>query len=176
MGKNFSNDPVSIVHTNGANADFAELCAELDRNLVQAAIKEIGQSRSERSNTTQTIQDAFVAYADGVAVGCIALKPHGVDLAEVKRMFVRDDFRGKGIAWALLAALEAKAAEKNFSTLILETGRHLETACRLYKKAGFEVTPDFDQYKEIPQSVCMKKKFRAETAAPTGHLDNPPLY
>src|ERR1700751_3464308 len=61
----------------------------------------------------------FLARLDGVAVGCggVALFP---DFAEVKRMYVRDAVRGRGVAQALLARLETTAADAGLSVLRLE--------------------------------------------------------
>jgi putative acetyltransferase len=72
----------------------------------------------------------FLARLDGVAVGCggVALFP---DFAEVKRMYVRDAVRGRGVAQALLARLETTAADAGLSVLRLETGDRQIAAMRL---------------------------------------------
>ena len=73
----------------------------------------------------------FLARLDGEAVGCggVALFP---DFAEVKRMYVRDAARGKGVAQALLARIEMEAREAGLAALRLETGDRQEAAMRLY--------------------------------------------
>jgi GNAT superfamily N-acetyltransferase len=64
----------------------------------------------------------FLAWADGVPVGCggVALDD---GYAEIKQMFVREAWRGQGIAQALLARLREVAAEAGRTVLRLETGR-----------------------------------------------------
>src|ERR1044072_4413020 len=64
----------------------------------------------------------LVAYVDGHAVGCAALRPVGPGLGELKRMYVDPLARGKGIGAALLAGIEARAVTLGYAQLKLETG------------------------------------------------------
>ena len=91
----------------------------------------------------------FLARLDGEAVGCggVALFP---DFAEVKRMYVRDAARGKGVAQALLARIEMEAREAGLAALRLETGDRQEAAMRLYTRAGFLRCPVFGAYAAMP--------------------------
>src|ERR1700726_3123274 len=73
----------------------------------------------------------FVARLNGAAVGCggVALF---ADFAEVKRMYVRDAVRGRGVAQALLARIEAETRQAGQDVLRLETGDNQVAAMRLY--------------------------------------------
>src|SRR5215475_6030066 len=68
-------------------------------------------------------QGAFVvAYADGRAVGCGAVRKIDGESAELKRMYVAPEARGKGIGRAVLEALEEEARRMGVRRLLLETG------------------------------------------------------
>jgi putative acetyltransferase len=96
----------------------------------------------------------FVARLDGEAVGCggVALFD---DFAEVKRMYVRESVRGRGVAQALLHQLETAARAAGLSALRLETGDRQHAAMRLYERAGFRRCPAFGDYLgKPPQAIA----------------------
>ena len=75
-------------------------------------------------------------------------------------MFVKPEYRGRGVAMLILKELESWAKELNFSTCILETGKKQIEAISLYKKAGYMQITSYGQYKNVENSVCMKKEIR----------------
>jgi ribosomal protein S18 acetylase RimI-like enzyme len=79
----------------------------------------------------------------GEPVGCGALKLHGDDPAEIKRMWVAPAARGLGLGRRLLADLEAHAAARGVRTLRLETNGALGEAIGLYRSAGYREVPAF---------------------------------
>lgn len=104
----------------------------------------------------------FVARLDGVAVGCggVALFP---TFGEVKRMYVRRQVRGRGIAQALLARIESEAQRCGLDVLRLETGERQPAAIRLYERAGYRRCEAFGDYlamtpPEIELSVFFEKQ------------------
>ena len=87
----------------------------------------------------------LVATVNGEPVGCGALKLHPeTATAEVKRMWTAPDARGLGIGRRLLARLEQEAADRNISTLRLETNRALVEAIAMYEHAGFRRVEAFN--------------------------------
>lgn len=108
-------------------------------------------------NKIDNIRNAVVAYEEGAPVGCGAIKPHPEGGMEVKRMFVVPAMRGKGIASAMLAELEAWAKELGHRRCVLETGKRQPDAIALYQKHGYRQIPNFGQYKGIENSVCFEK-------------------
>ena len=72
-------------------------------------------------------------------------------------MFVKPQFRNKGIAVKILNALESWAKKLNFSECILETGKKQPEAIRLYQKSGYTLITNYGQYVTVENSVCMKK-------------------
>lgn len=110
----------------------------------------------------------FVARdEDGQAIGCGALKVHSAELGEVKRMFTDPEVRGKRVGSALLAAIEALAAEKGLSQLMLETGTGpgFDAAQRLYSRSGFTVRGPFLDYPDSEWSAFFEKPVRQEQTA-----------
>jgi DNA-binding MarR family transcriptional regulator/GNAT superfamily N-acetyltransferase len=86
----------------------------------------------------------LVATLHGEPAGCGALKFHGEDPAELKRMWVSPAVRGLGLGRRLLAELEAQAAGHGVRVLRLETNRALAEAISLYRAAGYREVPAFN--------------------------------
>jgi GNAT superfamily N-acetyltransferase len=101
----------------------------------------------------------LVAWIDGDAVGCGAVKPLDTDQAigEIKRMYTAPRARRRGISRALLVALEARAAELGYTFLQLETGLAQPEAVALYESHGWHRITPYGHYKDSPQSVCFAK-------------------
>jgi GNAT superfamily N-acetyltransferase len=89
-----------------------------------------------------------------------SLQEYDADCAEIKRMFVKPEYRGGGIATFVLTELEVWAKELNYTACILETGKKQPEAIALYQKVGYTIIPSYGQYKNIENSVCMKKEIR----------------
>jgi GNAT superfamily N-acetyltransferase len=87
----------------------------------------------------------LVVYADGIPVGCGGWRVHGMD-AEIKRMFVIGEMRGRGLARRLLAEIEASAAAAGLTRTILETGLKQPEAIALYESSGYTEIPGFGIY------------------------------
>ena len=77
---------------------------------------------------------------------------------ELKRMYVRPAFRGRGIGRHLLAALEELAFQQGHSVLCLETGSYLPAAIGLYTSSGYRPIPVYGEYVDNPFSVCFAKR------------------
>jgi putative acetyltransferase len=101
--------------------------------------------------------DVIICYIENIPVGCGAFKIISTDTVEIKRMYVQPEYRGKGIAVAILQALENWAKALNYKYCKLETGNRMQDAIALYKKAGYAIIPNYDQYIGVANSVCMSK-------------------
>lgn len=99
----------------------------------------------------------FVAREDGAALGMASIVERGDGSAELKRMFVPEAARGRGIAGDLLRTAEKAAVRANVTLLQLETGPLQHAAIALYEKNGFELIPNFGKYTGDPNSVCYEK-------------------
>src|ERR1700736_1506381 len=100
----------------------------------------------------------LIAYAGGKAVGCGAVRLLDGETAEIKRMFVIPDARGRGISKQILLGLESEGRRLGARKLVLETGERQVEAMALYRRGGFERIPAFGEYVDSPLSVCMAKE------------------
>jgi len=151
---------IELIRTTSENTDFKTLVTLLDAELC---IRD-GQDHSfyAQFNKIDDLREVVVAYSKDIAVGCGAIKAYDERTAEVKRMFVKSESRGKGIAGKILRELEAWAKQLDFDDCILETGFKQPEAIALYKKAGYEVIPNYGQYAGVENSVCMRKELGRE--------------
>jgi putative acetyltransferase len=110
----------------------------------------------------------FLARLNGVAVGCGGVA-FFADFAEVKRMYVRDGARGRGVAHVLLARIEQEVLNAGVVLLRLETGARQLAALRFYQRTGFQLCAAFGAYATMPwqavvTSVFMQKQLGAPAA------------
>jgi GNAT superfamily N-acetyltransferase len=100
----------------------------------------------------------FVTRYDGAPAGCGGIKLFGTEFGEVKRMFVRPQYRGLGLGKLMLDRLVEYAREHGMSLVRLETGIHQPEAISLYERAGFYRIPPFGNYTDDPLSLCYEKR------------------
>ncbi len=100
----------------------------------------------------------FVARRDGHAVGCGGFVPGGDGEAELKRMFVRESVRGRGIGRSILRTIEAAATARGMHLMQLETGMLSVEALGLYRAFGYRERGPFGAYRPDPLSVFMEKR------------------
>jgi DNA-binding MarR family transcriptional regulator/GNAT superfamily N-acetyltransferase len=86
----------------------------------------------------------LVARLRGEPIGCGALKLHGAEPAEIKRMWVAATARGLGVGRRILEELEQHAGERRVGVLRLETNRTLREATGLYRSAGYAEVEAFN--------------------------------
>jgi len=148
---------IRLVRTDSSNNDFVELVKLLDKELQIRDGSE--HSFYSQYNKIDKIKNVVVAYEDDEAVGCGAIKEYESNTMEVKRMFVKDEYRSKGIATKILIELELWAGALGYNKCILETGLKQPEAIHLYKKNNYKVIPNYGQYAGVVNSVCMEKVF-----------------
>jgi putative acetyltransferase len=99
----------------------------------------------------------LVARRAGEILGSIAFRIIAPGHAEIKRMFVRAEARGKGVGRRLLEALEDEARRRNVNRISLETGIRQPEAIGLYRASGYQDCPPFGTYRCDPLSLFMTK-------------------
>jgi GNAT superfamily N-acetyltransferase len=97
----------------------------------------------------------LVGYDGDVPVCCGGVKRLPDDTCEIKRMYVVPEHRGRGVARALLAALEDAARDLGYETVRLDTGPRQPHAERMYRDAGY--TP-IDNFNANPVATFFGKK------------------
>ena len=99
----------------------------------------------------------WIAYVDGTPAGCVVLKPlpNIPSASECKRLYVRSEFRRRGIAEALLDAMEAHARKLSLTWVYLDSKDDLPVAIALYKRRGYEPCA---RYNDNPQATIFLRK------------------
>lgn len=148
---------ISIQKTTSDNPDFKHLTRLFDEYLVDID----GDEKDFFAQFNQIHLDYVIVYYENeIAIGCGAFKEYEPKVAEIKRMFVLPEQRGKGIAVSILKELEIWAKASGYQYTMLETSVRLESAIALYKKSGYKVIPNYGQYIGVASSVCMKKSIK----------------
>ncbi|MDR1344173.1 MAG: GNAT family N-acetyltransferase, partial [Tannerellaceae bacterium] len=148
---------ITIKRTNSENSDFRKLVEQLDIYLDES--DKSAHDTCEPFNRIDTIKHTVVAYAANEAVGCGAIREYSPGIMEIKRMFVLNKERKKGIASMILDELENWARESGCKKCILETGEKLPEAINLYQKKGYTRIVNYGQYECLGHSVCFAKEF-----------------
>jgi len=149
------NKQLIIKRTDSNDADFNKLIRLLDHELWNI-MNEV-QATYDQYNKVPDLPTVVLAYDNNEVVGCGCFKKFDDTTVEIKRMFVVPESRGKNVATTVLAELEKWAKELNYTNAVLETGKKMTPANRLYQKNGYTITDNYGQYIGLPESVCMKK-------------------
>ncbi|MEH0840945.1 GNAT family N-acetyltransferase [Micromonospora sp. CPCC 205711] len=128
------------------------------QSLIRAALADLGERYGGSGDETPVDAAEFVpphgaflvAHLDGEPVGCGGWRSHGDDTAELKRMYTAPAARGRGVARAVLAAVEESARLHGRKQIILECGDRQPEAIGMYISAGYERIPNFGFYADEP--------------------------
>jgi GNAT superfamily N-acetyltransferase len=94
----------------------------------------------------------LLAWLDGRPAGCVGWRSRGDGVAELKRMWVALDARRRGVAKALLTAVEDAARSAGRNRIVLETGTAQPEAMGLYAASGYALVPNYGHYADSPLS------------------------
>jgi putative acetyltransferase len=160
--------PVLISPERPDTLDATALINELEDHLAS-----LYPAASRHGFSVQKLIDQQVRFVvirvDGRPAGCGGVMLVGKDYAELKRMYVRPEFRGRKLGEQLITHLAEHARSHGITRLRLETGIHQVAAIRLYERAGFKPIPPFADYPEDPLSVCFEKVLPAPSLHRTTH-------
>ena len=150
--------PITILEVRPNSADAVLLIGELDTHLL--AHPYTPESRHAFS-VDKLLREAvvfFITHYDGQLAGCGGIKIFPKEYGEVKRMWVRPQFRGLGLGKAMLNHLADYARSQKLNLLRLETGIYEVEAIGLYERFGFQRRSPFGEYKVDPLSVYFEKR------------------
>ncbi|MDR1630096.1 MAG: GNAT family N-acetyltransferase [Oscillospiraceae bacterium] len=97
----------------------------------------------------------YAAFSDGQLAGCAALRPFDETCCEMKRLYVREQFRGEQIGKTLAGHLIADAREMGCEAMLLDTLSSLQSGVRLYKKLGFYEIPPY-RHNPLPGALFFR--------------------
>ncbi|MFI6760664.1 GNAT family N-acetyltransferase [Micromonospora sp. NPDC050417] len=133
------------------------------QQLVADALADLGRRYGGSGDETpvdvrdfESPSGAFlVAYRGGEPVGCGGWRSHGDDgeTAELKRMYTAPSARGRGVARAVLGAVERSAREQGRKRLILECGDKQPEAIAMYESCGYVRIENFGYYRDSPDCL-----------------------
>lgn len=137
--------------------DAKTLIAELEAYLIPLSPPESRHGYSIEKLIKEDVP-FFIIRANGTPVGCGGVKLFGTDYGEIKRMYVRPQFRGLGLAKLMLDHLAHYARSQGVAVLRLETGIAQQAAIAFYERSGFHSIPPFGEYKPDPLSRFYEKQ------------------
>ncbi len=147
---------IEIRQVDPTRAEVIELIHQLDEYQESMYPPESNHLDSI-DELSKTNVNFLAAYADAEICGIGAVKVLN-DYGEIKRLYVPEKYRGKGIAKEIVKELENCLVKRSIFTARLETGIHQHEAIDLYKKLGYSETAPFGDYTEDPLSVFLEKK------------------
>ena len=129
--------------------------------LIAAALADLAERYGGPGDATPTaaaeftppVGGFFVATLDGVPAGCGGWRTlHGQpEVAEIKRMYTVPTCRGRGVARAVLTAIESAARVGGRRRAWLETGTRQPEAIGMYQRCGYRLIPNFGHYRDEPE-------------------------
>ncbi len=125
-----------------------------------------------RYTEQENIEKVWVVYEDNLPAGCVAYRKKADGIGEVKRLFLREEYRGRGISKALLKTMELYATQQGCSSLFLDTRITLEPAVSLYRAIGFDIIFQQGLYVQMEKKLVIETDAHPETSQP----DGTPLY
>jgi len=155
-----SESKITIVEESPDSLDSIHLINELDAQLTS---HDYPQESRHAFSVDQLLRENvafFVTRYNGAPAGCGGIKLFENAYGEVKRMYVRPEYRGLGLAKGILKRLTDHALMNGINVLRLETGIHQVEAIGLYESFGFERRAPFGKYKEDPMSVYFELTVR----------------
>ncbi|MDI1465949.1 GNAT family N-acetyltransferase [Catellatospora sp. KI3] len=146
-------DELTVVETAGTDPRVAPLVAAMKAEMDLRYPEEVDLDHPQ----VLTGAVFLLVLAGGEPVGTCAVQLLGAE-AELKRMYVRPEQRGRGIAGLLLRRAEAVARRAGCARFKLETGVRQPEAIAVYRRAGFEPIPNYPPYDAWELSVCFAKQ------------------
>lgn len=149
---------MKTILTDEKDKQFLKLVEELDYGYYMNIGDELEKYREY--NEFKTPHIVILMMDDDEAIACASYRASDEKSVEFKRVYVKKQYRKKGIASDIIKELEKDAIEKGFKNSHIVTGKKNHAAIRLYKKLGYFKTDNFEEFREDKIVICMKKNFK----------------
>lgn len=136
---------------------FLKLVGELDYEYYLRIGDELEKYREY--NEFKTPHIVILMMDDDEVIACASYRASDEKSVEFKRVYVKKQYRKRGIASCIIKELEKDAIEKGFKDSHIVTGKNNHAAIGLYKKLGYYKTDNPKQFVEDKIVICMKKEF-----------------
>lgn len=153
---------IKVLKVDPFSEDAGQLIDELTSEIARRYDFQMdGKGAFSPGEVTVDKAGFYLVYLAEEPVACGALRPlHGNEIAEVKRMYVKPGFRGRGLAKLVLETVEQAASDFGYKKIWLETGDRQPEAINLYESAGYRRIENYGIYKENLHSNCFEKMIR----------------
>ena len=151
---------MDTIYTDEKDERFLELVGELDRGYYERIGDEL--SKYDSYNEFKGPHVVILAVDKDNAVACASYRVFDNDSVEFKRVYVKSEYRKRGIAYNHIKELEKSAVKSSFKYSYIMTGKNNQPAIRLYEKLNYYLIDNFGQFKDDNVVVCMKKEFKLE--------------
>lgn len=141
---------IEILEANSAQVPlvrelFLEYARSLDFNLCFQGFDQELESLPGKYAAPKGVM--LLAFVSGELAGCVALQPIDEEICEMKRLYVRPGFQGRGVGKSLAVRLLLKAETIGYRKMRLDTVPSMKAAIKMYEGLGFfEIPP----YRENP--------------------------
>lgn len=142
---------MQVIPVETTDSDVLQLFSEHDDYMLDF----LGEDKwcYTRYSVKENIEKVWVARDDNFLMGCVAYRTKGNGVAEVKRLFVRSAYRGKGLSKELLKTVENYAKGQGCHRLFLDTRITLEPAVSLYRAFGFDIVFQQGLYVQMEKEI-----------------------
>lgn len=147
---------IKLVRTNSENKDFVDLVESLNSYLK--IIDGDEHAFYNQYNNIDVLKHVVLVYKNEIPLACGAFKALDENTVEVKRMYTVIEARSTGMASKVLQELEKWSKELSYKTCVLETGKRQTEAVLFYEKMNYSIIPNYGQYKNVDNSLCLRKK------------------
>jgi putative acetyltransferase len=151
------NKSVTILPERPDSTDAMVLIQELEATLDPLYPSESRHGYSVEKLIAEQVA-FFVLRYDGAPAGCGGVKLFGMEYGEIKRIYVRHQYRGLGLSKLVMEYLAGYARVRGVPILRLETGIYQPEAIGLYERLGYRRIGPFGEYKHDPLSIYFEKK------------------
>jgi ribosomal protein S18 acetylase RimI-like enzyme len=126
------------------NLDLVSILGQSIREYAEKMVEELSSYRLPDG-------EFYVVKNKGIFIGMGAFRRLKGDTGEIKRMFIKPEFRGKGFGKILLNYLINMAKKSKYSEVLIDTGKFMISAQHLYRSAGFQETQLYPETEVPPE-------------------------
>lgn len=148
---------MKTIITDEKDERFIKLVRELDKGYYQRIGEEL--SRYDKYNSLETHHVVILLMNSNEGVACASYRVFNKNSVEFKRVYVKKEYRKKGIAFKIIKQLEQDAIEKGFKHAYIITGKNNIPAIRLYEKLDYYKIPNIEGFEDDEVVISMKKDF-----------------
>jgi putative acetyltransferase len=139
---------LEVIRSASTDADFTQARALFEEYAAGLAIDLCFQGFSQELDTLSRMYGPprgvlLLAEIEGVAAGCAGVRPLDDIICELKRVYVRPEFRGTGMGRRLTETAMRAASEMGYKSIRLDTLPEMAAAQRLYEQLGFRDIPAY---------------------------------